>query len=286
MLGSISSSALPSFSWAGFMSCVWKPPEVFRTLACSAPALSESSLSARMAASVPATEKPLGKSSLAIWQTALPPSFLAASAQSSCSFGLSRPATESISCLLRPAACCMASPRSFTSFRPSSNEKTPAAQSAVYSPRDSPAMTCARVTASSFSPRSFSMPASPATNIAGWQLEVSSNLDSGPSRQSLSRLKPRMASAFVSMLFTAGLSLRPLIIFTYCEPWPGKRRPMGKGFTAGPAVIAAAMASSPSSSGSASSPLYFLGSRPCCCAAPGRIMYQPLDGFFPCSQQP
>mmetsp|Transcript_85379 Transcript_85379/g.269116 ORF Transcript_85379/g.269116 Transcript_85379/m.269116 type:complete len:240 (+) Transcript_85379:338-1057(+) len=236
--------------------------------------------------SVPATEKPLGKSSLAIWQTAPLPSFLAASPQSSFNLGFSRPATESISCLLLLAAACMASARSLTSLRPSSKEKTPAAQSAVYSPRERPAMACARETRSSFSPRNFSTPAKPATNIAGWQLAVSSSFSSGPSRQRESKSYPRMSLALLSISLTAGMSLTALIIFTYWEPWPGKSRPMGSGLCAGAAESAAVMRSSPSSSGSASSPPYFLGSRPCCAAAPGRVMYQPLAGFLPNSQQP
>mmetsp|Transcript_147187 Transcript_147187/g.410011 ORF Transcript_147187/g.410011 Transcript_147187/m.410011 type:complete len:216 (-) Transcript_147187:125-772(-) len=166
--GSMSSRYLASFSSAGFMRGVWKAPCVFKTFAWSAPALSASSFSALIAGSVPATEKPLGKSSLAIWQCAPLPSFLAASAQSSCTLGLSRPATESIACGLLEAASCMASARSFTSRRPSSKLKTPATQSAVYSPRDRPATACARVTASSLSSFSFSTPARPATNMAGW----------------------------------------------------------------------------------------------------------------------
>mmetsp|Transcript_106104 Transcript_106104/g.228572 ORF Transcript_106104/g.228572 Transcript_106104/m.228572 type:complete len:234 (+) Transcript_106104:71-772(+) len=183
--GRSSSSALLSFTLAGPIRAVWKPPEVFSTLAWSAPALSARSLSVRIAASVPAQEKPFGKSSLAIWQT-LPGSTFAASAHSSVSFGLSRPATEIIACFGLAEAACMASPRALTSFRPSSKLKTPAQQSAVYSPRERPAMTWQRVTASSRSALSFSTPASPAMNIAGWQYCVSSSLASGPSRQSCS----------------------------------------------------------------------------------------------------
>mmetsp|Transcript_96410 Transcript_96410/g.300982 ORF Transcript_96410/g.300982 Transcript_96410/m.300982 type:complete len:201 (-) Transcript_96410:860-1462(-) len=192
IFGSISSRALPSLSCAGFMSGVWKPPEVFRTLACRAPALSASSLSVKMDFSVPAHEKPLGKSSLAIWHTALPPSFLAASTQSCASLGLSRPATDSMACLLDFAASCMASPRSFTRASPSSKEKTPATQSAVYSPSDSPATACGRVARSSRSSRSFSRPAMPAMNMAGWQFCVSSRAASGPSKHIFKMSLPRI----------------------------------------------------------------------------------------------
>mmetsp|Transcript_97756 Transcript_97756/g.226679 ORF Transcript_97756/g.226679 Transcript_97756/m.226679 type:complete len:333 (-) Transcript_97756:562-1560(-) len=285
MLGNNSSNTLLNFSCAGFMSGVWKAPEVFSTLACNAPALSASSFNAKIDFSVPATEKPLGNNSLAIWQTAPEPSFFAASPQSSANLGLSRPATESMACLLALAASCMASPRSFTNFKPSSKEKTPDAVRAVYSPRESPAMTCARVTASSLSFRSFSKPARPAMYIAGWQFDVSSNLLSGPSKQSFSTSKPKMDAAFSSISLTARLSFTPDIILTYCEPWPGKSRPIGNGFNAGAAESAAVMASSPSSTGSANSPPYFKGSRPCNWAAPGRIMNQPLAGDEPGSQQ-
>mmetsp|Transcript_97753 Transcript_97753/g.226667 ORF Transcript_97753/g.226667 Transcript_97753/m.226667 type:complete len:333 (+) Transcript_97753:188-1186(+) len=285
ILGSISSSALPNFSCAGCMSGVWKAPDAFRTLACKAPAFSDSSFSAWIAASVPATEKPLGKSSLAIWQTALPPSFLTASLQSSLSLGLSRPATESMACLLTLAASCMASLRTFTSLSPSSNEKTPATHSAVYSPSERPASTWHRVTASSRSLRSFSTPASPAMNMAGWQFLDSSSLASGPVMQTSAMSMPRMLSALDSISLTAGMSRTPIIIFTYCEPWPGKSKPMGSGFSAGAAANAAETRSSSSSSGSASSPPYFEGSKPCFLAAPGRLRYQPLGGGFPHSQQ-
>mmetsp|Transcript_5793 Transcript_5793/g.18580 ORF Transcript_5793/g.18580 Transcript_5793/m.18580 type:complete len:333 (-) Transcript_5793:565-1563(-) len=281
MLGSMSSRALLSLSCAGFINGVWKPPEVLRTLACRAPALSARSLSARIEASVPATEKPLGNSSFAIWHTALPPSFLAAWAQSSASLGLSRPATDSIACLLALAASCMASPRSFTSFIPSSKENTPATQSAVYSPSESPATAWARVTASSRSPRSFSTPAIPARNIAGWQFCVSSSADSGPSRQVFRMSLPRISLAFLMYSLTLGMSLTFVNILTYCDPWPGKSRPMGMGGSAGAVASAAAMMSSPSSSGSASSPPYLAGSRPCFLAAPGRFRYQPLAGALP-----
>mmetsp|Transcript_96408 Transcript_96408/g.300971 ORF Transcript_96408/g.300971 Transcript_96408/m.300971 type:complete len:201 (-) Transcript_96408:186-788(-) len=192
IFGSISSRALPSLSCAGFMSGVWKPPEVFRTLACRAPALSASSLSVKMDFSVPAHEKPLGKSSLAIWQVAFPPSFLAAASQSSMSLGFSRPAIDTIACLVTAAASCIASPRSFTSFRPSSKEKTPAAQRAVYSPSERPATTWQRVTASSLSRRSFSIPAMPAMNMAGWQFCVSSRAASGPSKHIFKMSLPRI----------------------------------------------------------------------------------------------
>mmetsp|Transcript_114635 Transcript_114635/g.370425 ORF Transcript_114635/g.370425 Transcript_114635/m.370425 type:complete len:269 (+) Transcript_114635:420-1226(+) len=265
---------------------VWKAPDVFSTFACRAPALSATSFSFRMASSEPATEKPLGKSSLAIWHTAPLPSFLAASAQRTWSFGLSKPATESMACLLAVAAAFIASPRIFTSFNPSSTEKTPATQSAVYSPSERPATTWQRVTASSRSIRSFSTPAKPATNNAGWQLIVSSSFDSGPLMQRSSRSKPKMVLAFARMSLTAGMSLVVAIIFTYWEPWPGNRRPMGSGFCVGAAANAAAMKSSASSSGSANSPPYLAGSSPCFLAAPGRIKYHPLAGFLPCSQQP
>mmetsp|Transcript_147186 Transcript_147186/g.410008 ORF Transcript_147186/g.410008 Transcript_147186/m.410008 type:complete len:333 (-) Transcript_147186:559-1557(-) len=285
MLGSSSSSALPSFSCAGFMSGVWKAPEVLITLACNAPAWSASCLSCRTEASVPAQEKPLGKSSLAIWQVAPAPSSLAAFAQSSMTLGLSRPATDSIACLPIVAASCITSPRSFTSFSPSSKLKTPATQSAVYSPSERPATAWQRVTASSRCSRSFSTPARPAMNMAGWQFRVSSSASSGPLRHKFRISLFRIVLAFASISRTLGRSLTMDIIFTYCEPCPGNRSPMGSGFSAGAAAMAAASSSSSSSSGSASSPPYFAGSSPCFLAAPGRLRYQPLAGALPHSQQ-
>mmetsp|Transcript_106105 Transcript_106105/g.228577 ORF Transcript_106105/g.228577 Transcript_106105/m.228577 type:complete len:358 (+) Transcript_106105:71-1144(+) len=293
--GRSSSSALLSFTLAGPIRAVWKPPEVFSTLAWSAPALSARSLSVRIAASVPAQEKPFGKSSLAIWQTASPPSFRAASRQHRSSVALSRPATDSMACLPTAAASCMDSPRSLTSLRPSSKEKTPAAVRAVYSPSDRPAHTWKRVAASSLSARSFSMPAMPAMNIAGWQNLVSSSFSSGPLRQSSRMSNPRMDLAFTSISCTAGMSFTVDIIFTYCEPCPGKSRPTGIGGSAfGPAGSAATfgLAAAPGSMKSSSSspsgrgPVpYFIGSKPSDSAAPGRLEKNPAAGFLPHSQQ-
>mmetsp|Transcript_62296 Transcript_62296/g.122564 ORF Transcript_62296/g.122564 Transcript_62296/m.122564 type:complete len:216 (-) Transcript_62296:173-820(-) len=169
ILGRSSSKAFERRSLALFMRGVWKPPLVFSSLACSAPFDSASSFSFVTAFAVPPQEKPFGNSSFAIWHTALGPSDLAAWAQRSRSLSFSMPATDSMSCSLSSAAACMNSPRIFTSRRPSSKEKTPAAQRAVYSPSDRPAHILKRVACSGFSLRNFSRPAKPATYIAGWQ---------------------------------------------------------------------------------------------------------------------
>mmetsp|Transcript_41089 Transcript_41089/g.64998 ORF Transcript_41089/g.64998 Transcript_41089/m.64998 type:complete len:200 (-) Transcript_41089:304-903(-) len=121
----------------------------------------------------------------------------------------------------------MASPLNFTTFNPVSKSKTPATASAVYSPRDRPATAWQRSTFSGFSLRSFSIAARPATNIAGWQAFVRSNSDSGPLRHRSSRLKSSMLAALSSISFTAGMSFTFPIIFTYCEPCPGKSSATG-----------------------------------------------------------
>mmetsp|Transcript_10470 Transcript_10470/g.24620 ORF Transcript_10470/g.24620 Transcript_10470/m.24620 type:complete len:278 (-) Transcript_10470:88-921(-) len=167
---------------------------------------------------------------MAIWHT--PPALLTASLQSSESFLWLRPTTESIACLLASAAACMASPRSFTISRPSSKDTTPAAHKAVYSPSEKPAMAAALFTHSASRERSCSRAAKPATNMAGWQYLVSSSFSSGPSSQSASTSHPRILLAFSSSSCTAGRSLTPAIIFTYCEPCPGKRSPTGRGSSA------------------------------------------------------
>mmetsp|Transcript_69320 Transcript_69320/g.215205 ORF Transcript_69320/g.215205 Transcript_69320/m.215205 type:complete len:202 (-) Transcript_69320:551-1156(-) len=199
------------------------------------------------------------------------------------------PATESMACLHEPAASSMASPRSLTSAKPSSKEKTPAAQRAVYSPSDRPAVTLKRRAASSrslsLSAFIFSSPARPAMNIAGWQFLVCSSLSSGPLRHNSAMSKPRISFAFSSISLTAGMSLVVESIFTYCEPWPGKSRPMGSGFSAGALASAATTSSSSGSSGSARAPPYLAGSRPCFLAAPGRWRYQPLGGGLPHSMR-
>mmetsp|Transcript_122959 Transcript_122959/g.348513 ORF Transcript_122959/g.348513 Transcript_122959/m.348513 type:complete len:370 (-) Transcript_122959:89-1198(-) len=229
MLGRTSSMAAESLSCAGCIRGVWKAPAVLRTLACMAPAFSAMGCRKLMAFSVPPTDLPLGKRWLEIWQTAPSPSFFLASSQSGFSLASSRPATESISCLPICAASCMASPRSFTNFSASSKLRTPAAQSAVYSPRDRPAITEQRLTASGLSAFSFSTPARPAMNIAGWQYLVSSSFSSGPLRQRSSTSHPRMSFAFSSISFTAGMSFVDSIMPTYWEPWPGKKSATGSG---------------------------------------------------------
>mmetsp|Transcript_29069 Transcript_29069/g.44717 ORF Transcript_29069/g.44717 Transcript_29069/m.44717 type:complete len:207 (-) Transcript_29069:147-767(-) len=131
------------------------------------------------------------------------------------------------------AASCMASPRTFTIFRPVSKSKTPATVSATYSPKESPATAWQRSIRSGLVPRNFSMAARPPTYMAGWQNFVCSSLDSGPLMQRSSRSQPRIFSAVASISFTAGRSFTLLSIFTYCEPWPGNMRPTGSGGSAG-----------------------------------------------------
>mmetsp|Transcript_39538 Transcript_39538/g.123148 ORF Transcript_39538/g.123148 Transcript_39538/m.123148 type:complete len:342 (+) Transcript_39538:189-1214(+) len=227
--GSSSSSAVFSFSAAGAMSGVWKAPEVFKTLACRAPALSALSFRAMIARSVPAAEKPRGNSSFAIMQTAEGPSSCTACLQSfsRSSFGI--PATEIMCCLPTAAASCMASPRRCTSRSPSSKLKTPAAQSAVYSPKDRPAVAMNLAACCGLSRLIASSPARHATYIAGWQYLVSSSFASGPVRQRVSTSQPRISFALSSIALTSGMSQMVLSIFTYCEPWPGKRSAIGNG---------------------------------------------------------
>mmetsp|Transcript_30438 Transcript_30438/g.94468 ORF Transcript_30438/g.94468 Transcript_30438/m.94468 type:complete len:289 (-) Transcript_30438:286-1152(-) len=216
------------------MRTVWKPPLAFRTFACSAFFSSASSLSFVMHFSVPAQEKPLGKRSLAIEQTALTPSPSVAFLQRSTTTSRSRPTTEIMACFPTSAARCMASPRSFTSRRPSSKVKTPAWQSAVYSPSERPATHCGSSSASPRSARSFAAAARPPTNIAGWQYCVSASLSSGPERQRPRRSYPRISFAFSSITLTSALSSRPWSIPTYCEPCPGKSSAMPETPTSGP----------------------------------------------------
>mmetsp|Transcript_73874 Transcript_73874/g.196313 ORF Transcript_73874/g.196313 Transcript_73874/m.196313 type:complete len:246 (-) Transcript_73874:568-1305(-) len=230
IFGISSLSAFSNFSFAGSISEVWKAPDVFSSFACIAPAFSAASFSLVMAGVVPEHEKPLGKRTLAIWHTSPP---LACSAQSFSSACCSRPATESMDCGRLLAASCIASPRTFTSCMPSSNVKTPAVQRAVYSPSERPATHPGRSTASGRDCLSFTRPAMPARNMAGWQMLVSSSVSSGPSMQIGSKSLPNTDFAIARYSFTSGLSFRPDSIFTYCEPWPGKSKPMVVGL--GPA---------------------------------------------------
>jgi hypothetical protein len=85
-------------------------------------------------------------------------------------------------------ACCMSRPRSATTFRPVAKLKTPAAVSAVTSPRLRP---MANFTSGSF-PCSFSaaITANPWTKSAGWQTLVCVSSASGPSKLILLKSQP------------------------------------------------------------------------------------------------
>mmetsp|Transcript_36371 Transcript_36371/g.82732 ORF Transcript_36371/g.82732 Transcript_36371/m.82732 type:complete len:252 (-) Transcript_36371:95-850(-) len=221
--------ALLSSSCAGFINGVWKAPPALMTRACNARAFVASSQSLSTHFLLPAHVKPAGKSTLAIWQTGslTDVSAALASLQSFSSVGRSRPATEHMHWAAASVAPCMASARSFTSFRASSNSSTPAAQQAVYSPRLRPATACGRSTASFLVSRMTSTAAMPATNIAGWQYFVSLSLFSGPLRQSSLTSQPRTFSAVASISLTAGRFTQSLSMPTYCEPWPGKSSATG-----------------------------------------------------------
>mmetsp|Transcript_69311 Transcript_69311/g.215172 ORF Transcript_69311/g.215172 Transcript_69311/m.215172 type:complete len:251 (-) Transcript_69311:308-1060(-) len=206
------------------MSGVWKAPAALTSLACRQPGtLCARAMSLSTALRLPAQAKPPGKSTLAMRQTS--PS-AALSSQSCSTVARSRPATESRAWGEASAASCMASARSFTTRSPASKLRTPAAVSAAYSPSERPAMAWQRATASGRSLRSFSMAARSARNMAGWQSRVWSSTAAGPRRQSSMMSMPRTSAAFAAMACTAGKSCTPPIIFTYCEPWPGKSRAM------------------------------------------------------------
>mmetsp|Transcript_107865 Transcript_107865/g.336420 ORF Transcript_107865/g.336420 Transcript_107865/m.336420 type:complete len:432 (-) Transcript_107865:192-1487(-) len=211
--GFSSSSAFASGSTAESIRGVWNAPDALRSFACIAPAFSAIVFRVSRVFSCPPTEKPSVKSEMAIWAT--PPVLFIASLQRSFTFASLRPTTESMPCLLSWVALSMISPRSFTSFKPSSKDTMPEAQRAVYSPREKPATAAARFTASSSSTRSCSSAARPAINIAGWQYCVSASFSSVDSSQNSSTSQPRMDDAFSSMSFTAGKSFTPASIFAY-----------------------------------------------------------------------
>mmetsp|Transcript_111069 Transcript_111069/g.269919 ORF Transcript_111069/g.269919 Transcript_111069/m.269919 type:complete len:240 (-) Transcript_111069:598-1317(-) len=239
-----------------------------------------------MAALVPPHVAPFGKSALDTWQMVPVPISSRTCLHKPSSLSRFKPATESSACAPPVAeAAAIASDRTFMTFKPSSRDITPAATSAANSPTPSPATAPGLLAASGATCFSFSRPARHAKNITGWQTSVFSSLEPGPLRQTSRASQPRMVLALLSMSFTAGMSFTSLSIFTYCEPWPGNSKPMGKGFTAGAAANEAAKSCS-SSSGSAISPPYLAASRPCFFAAPGRLKYQPLAGGFPNSQHP
>mmetsp|Transcript_150798 Transcript_150798/g.366246 ORF Transcript_150798/g.366246 Transcript_150798/m.366246 type:complete len:203 (-) Transcript_150798:388-996(-) len=193
IFGKALSMAFARSSCAGFIRGVWNAPPALMTRACRARAFVASSQSLSTAALLPAQVKPAGKRTLAIWQTGSLDTFSAAlaSLHNFSSVGLSRPATEHMHWGTASVAICIASARSFTSFRHSSKSSTPAAQIAVYSPKLRPATACGRSTVSFLVSRMTSTAAMPATNMAGWQYFVSLSCFSGPLRQSSLISQPR-----------------------------------------------------------------------------------------------
>mmetsp|Transcript_48682 Transcript_48682/g.77564 ORF Transcript_48682/g.77564 Transcript_48682/m.77564 type:complete len:213 (-) Transcript_48682:738-1376(-) len=184
-----------------------------------------------MAGLVPPQVKPAGKRTFAIWQTGVDEvvSSSFASLHNRSTVFRSRPATEHIACGTSSVAFCMASARNFTKVKPSSNSRTPAAHSAVYSPRLSPATAWTRSTVSRFVCFMSSTPAMPAINMMGWQYLVSLSRSSGPSKQSCFALQPRICSAFSNIFSTAGISKQLCSMPLYWEPCPGNIIATGRG---------------------------------------------------------
>mmetsp|Transcript_50383 Transcript_50383/g.161269 ORF Transcript_50383/g.161269 Transcript_50383/m.161269 type:complete len:240 (-) Transcript_50383:120-839(-) len=204
MFGSVSSKAAASLSCAGFMSGVWKAPEALMSRACRALAFSASAWHSSTAAFVPATAKPFWKRKLEIWQTSSSPRRFLTSAQRPWSLFTSRPATESMACGHLFVASFMASARSFTSASPSAKLKTPAAQSAAYSPTPRPAAPWKRAATPSCSAWSFSRHARHAMKLAGRSYLGCSSFFSCPRSQRSRTLKSRISPALSSMSLTAG----------------------------------------------------------------------------------
>mmetsp|Transcript_4118 Transcript_4118/g.9633 ORF Transcript_4118/g.9633 Transcript_4118/m.9633 type:complete len:208 (-) Transcript_4118:235-858(-) len=151
------------------------------------------------------------------------PVCLSASSHKPVSTCRSNPAMEIMACGTRLASSCIASARTRTTLRQSSKPSIPENQIALYSPRESPATAEARSTTSGFSRRSFSNAQQFARNIAGWQYLVSSSLLSGPLRHKSRMSYPRMLHALSMSLRHGSRSFTSASIFTYCDPWPGKR---------------------------------------------------------------
>mmetsp|Transcript_51627 Transcript_51627/g.122870 ORF Transcript_51627/g.122870 Transcript_51627/m.122870 type:complete len:218 (-) Transcript_51627:820-1473(-) len=202
---------------AGFMRSVWNAPPALMTFTCKAPAAFASCSNFSMALLVPATVKPFGKSELASEQTSESEPAHACS-QSCVTLLRSNPATEAIFCGTCFDALCITSPRFFTSFKPVSKLNTPAAYKALYSPSERPATACTLSTRSGLSPRSFSMAAALAVNMAGWQTLVASSSSSGPSKHFSRMLKSRMSSQMRRRALTSGSALTSFSMVTYWEP--------------------------------------------------------------------
>mmetsp|Transcript_33233 Transcript_33233/g.77503 ORF Transcript_33233/g.77503 Transcript_33233/m.77503 type:complete len:233 (-) Transcript_33233:1403-2101(-) len=183
ILEAMLSKAAFNFFCAGFINSVWNPPDVLISLACIAFSFSAASLNLSTAGLVPAQAKPFLNKTFAIWQTSTSPGAACfARSQSSATTSSVRPAMDTMACGVEAAASAIAAPLIMTSFRASSNSRTPAAQRAQYSPSERPATACGLSAASGRVSRKTSRAAMPAKNKAGWHTLVSSSFSLGPWR--------------------------------------------------------------------------------------------------------
>mmetsp|Transcript_47425 Transcript_47425/g.133862 ORF Transcript_47425/g.133862 Transcript_47425/m.133862 type:complete len:312 (-) Transcript_47425:655-1590(-) len=211
-------------SSAGCMSSVWKAAlQPFSSDIFCAPRSFASALAESMAAAVPDSAKPHGKSLFAILQM---PLWLAttSSHRASISSSLS-PTTDSIFCGSAPSASTaafMTSPRTLASLTPSSKLKQPAVHRAASSPQDTPAAAAASAALLPSWSFSHSRPHMAATKTAGWQTSRLFSFSSGPTSVMSKRSYPSTSLAFwiIGQAFSCS-SAHPSIP-SLCEPWPGK----------------------------------------------------------------
>ena len=114
-------------------------------------------------------------------------------------------------------AFCMAMARAYTSLRPSSNDRAPAATRAENSPNECPAV----ISGWKASPRQ-SAEMTECRNTAGCVTLVWRRSSSVPLNIISVMRYPKISFAFSNSSFASGeLSYRSLPIPTNCAPWPG-----------------------------------------------------------------
>ncbi len=216
----VPASAAAMASAAGCISEQWNGADTGSSTEWREPFALASAIARATAFSWPETTTCPGALSLATSQTWS----CAASAATAATVSRSRPISTAIAPTPTGTAACIACPRARSSRAVSASVSTPAAQSALYSPRLCPATKAAEP--ARLSPPSCSSTRSTAIDtamIAGWAFSVSVSSVSEPSNISRDRCCDSAESTSSNTARAAGLAaLSALPMPADWLPWPGK----------------------------------------------------------------
>ena len=203
-------------SAAGCINVQWNGAETGSATARLAPISLASSIARSIAPLWPEITTWLGSLSLATSHT----SPCAAASAIFCASSRSAPSSAAIAPTPTGTACCIAWPRSFSSFAVVARSNVPAAHNAEYSPRLWPATKLATSGRGNASVRNT---ASELAMIAGCAFSVSLSSSSGPSLISRNRFWPSASSTSANTSFAARLaSANAAPMPTAWLPCPGK----------------------------------------------------------------